>query len=478
MQEKPKHYVLDTSVLMHAPECVDPQRSPFGDNNVTIPVMVLHELDHLKMDARRGANAREVIRLMGEVFPTRETMHQGVPTVGGGRMFIRAVNGSGTFVLPKEYAGNTGDDYIIRVAGMLAEELQDTNVVLVTKDISLRLKARAAGVDADDLKTGKVQKPQALAPHIADIVVDGSVIDDLYQEGSVPVDGLPLPYGIICNTCCRLTDVAGKTHALGLYTTDTISVVRKVPEHGKRAIVPRNAEQHFAYAMAVNPNILTTILVGIAGTGKTLMALKAGVDLLEDPSSSINRILVFRPMIEIGSPLGFLPGSAEEKFSPWASAITTNLELLFARRGNNGNNGHAAQHGAGTDEDEGKKRGNKTESGREKMRRYLREGIISVQPVTFIRGTTLPNSFIIVDESQNLSPHEVKALLTRTGEGSKVVLTGDLSQIDSPHLDAASCGLAKALERMRGYPKFSAIELTRGERSQLATLVAEIFSDL
>ncbi len=474
-----KIFVLDTSTIIYEPECLNPNRAMFGDNDVVVPIMALRELDGLKTDMRRGSNARQAIRLLGDTFPTIESMRNGVKTDAGGRMRIVGANGSGT-TLPKEYLGNTGDDLILSVAnGLAAAEMEKSpehrrHVILVTKDASLRLKARAAGVDADDLKTGKVERPQTLAPRIADVDASRELIDELYNVGSIGIDDLPLPYGLHVNACVRLSDPDdNKKSALGIFVPgDRIIVVRKGgSEKGKRGIAPRNAEQIFAYEMAMRPDILTTILVGTAGTGKTLMALKAGVDLLETQGSGIRRIVCFRPMIDIGPALGYLPGDIDEKYAPWVSPIYTNLQLLLAHRANGNGNGEV---------ENGDKKGKqqKPADPKERFNKYIKDEVISVQPVTFIRGTTLPNSFIIVDEAQNLTPHEIKALLTRAGEGSRVVLTGDLTQIDSPHLDAASCGLAKALERMKGHSAFAAIELVKGERSRLATIIAELFSDL
>jgi len=441
---------------------VDPTRSPFENNDIVLPIVVLRELDGLKSDPRRGGNARRVIRLLDTVFSDKDAMLRGVKNLSGGVMRVVGADG-GEFSLPKEYSGNTADDLILRVAG--ESSVRGNNTILVTMDGALRLKARAAGLEAQELHAGKVERPQTLAPHIVEVPAPSHVIDQLYQEGSISVEDVSLPYGMQYNACCRVLDKNHKC-ALGIYTAqERIVVVRKSDNCRRGTVVPRNAEQLFAYALATKKEVLATILVGVAGTGKTLMALKAGVDLLEDPESSIPRILCFRPTIELGSPLGFLPGSAEEKFAPWASAVQANLLLLFSRRNNSRR------------EEESKKRPKQSADPRERLGKYMKEGIISIEPVTFIRGTTFPNSFIVVDEAQNLTPHEVKALLTRAGEGSRVVLTGDLTQIDTPHLDAGSCGLAKALERMRG-EEFGAIELVKGERSPLATLIAELFADL
>lgn len=482
-----KLFVLDTSVLMYAPQVGDPSQSPFESHEAAIPIMALLELDMLKTDTMRGNSAREVIRILQSTFPTKESMREGVTTHGGGRMRIVGANG-GSFQLPREYSGNSGDDFILKVAGNLTEAEAKKSpgerrlVILISKDISLRTKARAAGIEADDLRLGKVPRPQTLAPRIVEIEVPGELIDELYQKRSIGIDDLSLPFGINHNACCRLSNPEGTKHALGIYVGDHIVVVYKNNDKGKKGVSPRNAEQLFAYSLVMKSDVLVNLLIGKAGTGKTLMALKAGIELLSIPEAQINRIICFRPMIEIGTPLGFLPGSSGEKFAPWATPIHTNLELLFPR-------GSAEKSG---DEEEGdgnahekqehtngdKKRSSKPVSPRDKLKRLLETGVISVQPLTFVRGTTFSNALIIVDEAQNLTPHQLKAVLTRAGDCSRIVVTGDLTQIDDPKLDASSCGLAKALERMRGHAEFAAIELTRGERSRLATLVSELFIDL
>lgn len=478
-----KLFVLDTSTLMHAPECVDPKRDTFQDNEVVIPLMALRELDGLKTDLRRGSTARAVIRLIDETFPTRQLMHEGVRTAGGGIVRISGIS-EADGPLPKEYARTSADDYMLRLAGGLQKKRGgNMRVILISKDLSLRVRARAANIEAQDLQTGKVERPQTLAPHIIDIELSSVDIDELYRQRYIDTSELALPFGIYPNACCRLFDQKTGKPALGIFRAgDRIEVVSKEKGgNGKRGIAPRNAEQLFAYELSVRPDILVATLVGIAGTGKTLMALKAAVDLLENPASPIKRIICFRPMIELGEKMGYLPGDVDEKFAPWASAIHGNLQLLFSRglsmpqehddAGENGN-GSNKKNGDGN----GKKKHDKLESGRDKLARYLREETISVQPVTYVRGTTFPNAFLIVDEAQNLTAHEIMALLTRAGDGSMAVLTGDLTQIDSPHLDAASCGLAKTLELTRGRPEFGAIELVKGERSVLATIAAEIFA--
>ncbi|QQR82720.1 PhoH family protein [Candidatus Campbellbacteria bacterium] len=490
-----KEFVLDTSSMMYAPQIADPLQSPFENHEVVIPIVALLELDNLKLDPMRGNSAREVIRILQSTFPSKESMCEGVATHGGGRMRIVGANG-GSFQLPREYQGNSGDDFILRVAGNLTEaegkkSLDERKmVILVSKDISLRSKARAAGIEAQDLRIGKVERPQSLAPRIVDIEVPTELIDELYQKRSISIDGLELPFGLHVNACCRLTNPEGTKHALGIYVPgERIVVVHKNNDKGRKGVSPRNAEQLFAYNLVMRSELLVNLFIGKAGTGKTLMALKAGIELLSIPEAQINRIICFRPMIEIGTPLGFLPGSSGEKFAPWGTPIYSNLDLLFPRHsdknGNdeeNENNGHEDKHtgnGNGSNGDVKKlKRSKQPPDPREKLSRLLETGVISVRPFTFVRGTTFSNALIIVDEAQNLTPHQLKAVLTRAGDCSRIVVTGDLTQIDDPKLDASSCGLAKALERMRGHAEFAAIELVKGERSRLATLVSELFIDL
>lgn len=447
VEDAAKVFVLDTSAILHDIGCLH----SFEDNSVVIPMMVLRELDGLKRNPQKGFAARDAIRALDELFPDMDSMSYGVKTRDGGSISIWGVNGS-NFALPAEYAGDTADDLILRVTGRLLQKRKEKDLeppILVTKDMALRLKARAAGIQAEDLRSGKVERVGELTEGIFDIEVPGDFVAELNDRGSIEVGDLKLPEGMYPNACCRL--FVGTRPTLGiLLDGGIISVVRRNDGKTKGSVSPRNVEQLFAYGLCRQPSIAATTLVGVAGTGKTLMALRANIDMLWDNNSPIERVVVFRPMIELGSSLGFLPGTAGEKFEPWVSAIVSNLHLIY---------------------------GGDTAS-KKKLDADMKAGKISVEPFTFVRGMTFSKTGLIVDEAQNLTPHEIKAVLTRAGEGSKVVLTGDLSQIDNPHLDAGSCGLAATLQRTRRHPMFASIELVKGERSRLAAEIARLFHDV
>jgi len=288
-------------------------------------------------------------------------------------------------------------------------------------------------VDVDQVTTG-----------IVELEVDGDEVDAFFREGRVvPREPLPAP-----NTCLLLRDRANPSHtALGRYdAAKRVIASLRVPREGVMGVRPRNKEQSFALDLLLDESIRLVTLVGKAGTGKTLLALAAGLKrTVED--GAYTRMLVSRPVMPLGRDIGFLPGDVDEKLNPWMQPIFDNLEFLFSTNARKGPRAYAD---------------------------LLENGQIQVEPLTYIRGRSLPQQFIIVDEAQNLTPHEVKTIITRSGDGTKIVLTGDPGQIDNPYVDSASNGLSIAAERFRGEKLAAHIVLAKGERSDLAELAANM----
>lgn len=320
-------------------------------------------------------------------------------------------------------------------------------VVVVTKDINLRIKAHAVGLRAEDYETDKVSYDH-LFSGAQEILVGGDVIDRFYRDKKVPV---PVD-GLCPNQCLTLRNLdSDQQSAIGRVEAESGSIVPlgDMPRDGYWGITPRNREQKFALDLLTNPRIHLVTLVGKAGTGKTLLAIAAGLHCVTE-MEFYSRLLVSGPVFPMGRDLGFLPGDIEEKLAPWMQPIYDNVDLML--------------RGGGYDHDK-KKRGHQE----------LKDmGVLEVEPLTYIRGRSIPRQYLIVDEAQNLTPHEVKTIITRAGEGTKVVLTGDPEQIDNPYIDAESNGLTYVVERFKHNPLSGHITMLKGERSALAEAASHL----
>jgi PhoH-like ATPase len=315
--------------------------------------------------------------------------------------------------------------------------------VFVTMDTNLRIRADALGMVAQTYENQRVALDQ-LASGIVDIEMDSEEIDAFFRDGRLVSNDMPWAP----NTCLLLRDRSNPSHtALGRFDAVKRAVVGlRVPREGIMGVRPRNKEQSFAIDLLLDESIRLVTLVGKAGTGKTLLALAAGLKrAVED--GAYTRMLVSRPVMPLGRDIGFLPGDVDEKLNPWMQPIFDNLEFLFSTGPRKGPRAYAE---------------------------LLESGQIQVEPLTYIRGRSLPQQFMVVDEAQNLTPHEVKTIITRSGDGTKIVLTGDPGQIDNPYVDSASNGLTIAAERFRGEKLAAHIVLAKGERSDLAELAANM----
>ena len=436
-----KIFVLDTNVLLHDPRAI----FSFKENDVTIPIVVIEELDKFKKGIdEMGRNARQISRILDE-FRQKGKLSQGVPLDGGGCLRVE-LNHQSPEHLPPELIAAKADNRILSTALNLKHD--DLPVILVTKDTNLRIKADALGLKAEDYESDTVTLDELYSGETESSVEPGA-IDELYAKGELTPAGDPKPYP---NEFVLLKNSANPSQtALARYQQQKNVLVPIVnTKHGVWGINSRNKQQQFALDLLLNDDIRLVTLVGRAGTGKTLLALAAGLDKTIE-SRAFQRLVVSRPVFPLGKDIGFLPGDIEEKLRPWMQPIRDNLDFLM---------------------------GASTMSGRAKGKKDLQGlfdlGMIEVEPLTYIRGRSMPNQYLIVDEAQNLTPHEIKTIITRAGEGTKVVLTGDPYQIDNPYIDSSSNGLTFVVERFKNEPIAGHITLVKGERSDLAELAATL----
>lgn len=436
-----KNYILDTNVLLHDPQAI----FKFDDNTVILPLTVIEEIDRFKKDqSETGRNARQVSRMI-DGFRSQAKLVDGVPLENGGLLKVAFYKEEFLNKLPPELRSDSGDNRILAVAWYLQENLPEGTVFFVTKDINLRIKADTIGMYAVDYQNDKVPI-EDLYTGTGEVLLSKDKIDQFYTEGSLEIEG-----DFFANQGLTLVDETNPSHsALGRYSATKQEIVSliKVSKEGIWGIHPRNREQQFALDLLLNDDIPLVSLVGKAGTGKTLLAIAAGLVKTAD-ESAYNRLLVSRPVYPMGRDLGFLPGDIEDKLAPWMQPIFDNVELLLSSFDEGGN----------------RKRG---------YRELIDLGLMEIEPLTYIRGRSIPKQYMIVDEAQNLTPHEIKTIITRAGEGTKIVLTGDPYQIDNPYVDSASNGLSFSVERLKGQEITAHTTLTKGERSPLAELAANL----
>ncbi len=438
-----KTFVLDTSVLLHDPQSI----FAFQDNDVIIPIAVIEEIDGQKRKSDQiGRSARMVSRYLDDLR-SQGRLNQGVDNGQGGMLKIE-LNHQDLPSFPLNCDRINNDNRIIAVAANLQQDDQVKKpVILVTKDINMRIKADALGLLAEDYETNKVNIDE-LYTGFKTIETSPAVIDTFFRQGYLDLD--ELAEELFANQFLMLQDNAGRSQT-ALAKVD-LTQKRILPLRYHHAdlsgIRARNREQKFALEALLDENIQLVTLVGQAGTGKTLLALAAGIEkVLEE--KAYRKLLISRPVVPMGNDLGFLPGDVDEKLRPWMQPLYDNLELIFGNRD----------------------RGEKLDS----FIQHLKEiDLLDIEALTYIRGRSIPGQYFILDEAQNLTPHEVKTVITRVGEGTKIVLTGDPYQIDNPYLDANSNGLTYVVERFKDYVGAAHITLTRGERSALAEMAAQV----
>jgi len=434
----PKNFVLDTNVLLHNADAID----SFADNIVVLPMTVIEELDNFKSrNDELGRNARKVIRRLDKLR-LKGRLGEGVAMENGGLIKIMAEKDN---IIDPGLDMRAPDNRILGVAYTL--HLQGRKVIFVSKDINARLKADALGIGVMDFERQKVNFDELYTGQV-ELKVPRAVIDEFYQKKSAVLAGEKL----LANEFVLLVDEGDEKHtALGRTKQDNeIVPLNPQTEHVWR-LHPRSKEQRMALELLMDPAIELVTMVGQAGTGKTLLALAAGLECTIH-QNKYDRILVSRPVIPLGKDIGYLPGDKDDKLHYWMQPIFDNLFYLLGE--GQLNNGE--------------------ESGiRQKVDKLLKDHVVELEALTYIRGRSIPRQFVIIDEAQNLTPHEVKTIISRAGEGTKMVLTGDPYQIDNPYLDSSSNGLAYAAERLKGHALHGHITLHKSERSSLAALAAD-----
>ncbi len=433
-----KVFVLDTNVLLHDPNSI----LHFQEHDVVIPIVVIEEVDHFKKDPTEiGRNARNVSRMLDRLRATG-SLSRGVPLEGGGSLKVDVAAHSldlGILSADKHKA----DNQILACARELLHTLKE-HVVLVSKDTNLRIKADAIGVQAEDYTTDRVEMEELYSGHRT-WEVEPAQVDLLYDGGLPPDPDLHLHP----NQFVTLVDRSNPSHtALGrLMAGDNLLRPLRRLEAPPWGIKPRNREQQFALDLLLDDTVQVVTLLGKAGTGKTLLAIAAGLQQVVD-DERYHKLLVSRPVMPMGRDLGYLPGDIGEKLRPYMQPIYDNLEFIVAANV------------------EARRRTTMTAAQLEEA------GYLSVEPLTYIRGRSIPSQFLVVDEAQNLTPHEVKTILTRAGEGTKVVLTGDPQQIDNPYVDASTNGLSFLADHFKHLDISGHVTLVKGERSRVAELAS------
>ena len=437
-------YVLDTNVLLYDPNAI----FKFEEHDVLIPITVIEEIDRFKKDlTETGRNARQFSRFLDELRSGgKSDLKDGVELPGGGILRVDLCEDAAVDWNWAD-AAHRADNLILAVARALqgSEEVPG-RVVLVSKDTNMRIKANALGTRAEDYSHGKVQIDELYGGQ-KELTVEGEVIEQLHQHGHTAYDTSELTP----NECLVLRNAqrpSQTTLARVASEEGQIQVIGRLKE-GVWGIYPRNKEQCFALDLLLDDDIKLVTLVGKAGTGKTLMAIAAGLQKAAD-DRVYHRLLVSRPIFPLGRDIGYLPGDVEEKLNPWMKPVYDNVEfILDVRSSTRGGKGRGYQE-------------------------LIDQGLLEIEPLTYIRGRSIPHQYLIVDEAQNLTPHEIKTIITRAGEGTKVVLTGDPYQIDNPYVDSTSNGLVFIVEKFKNSGIAGHITLTKGERSALAELAANV----
>jgi len=431
-----KIYVLDTSVYLTDANSI----TAFENNDIIIPFKVLEEVDnHKKRQDSVGANARKIIRKL-DSLREKGSLHKGVRLdKGKGLVFVKNCD-----YTIKELDLSINDNEIISVALDTKRLQPKRKVIVVSRDINMRVKCDALGLITEDYQVNQIVKDTShIYTGFTEHLVDEPVIDRFYSGEDIYIEketALFMPNQFIL----LVSNQNEKKTALAQFRNYNTPLRRINGEHkkGMWGVAPRNKEQIFSLHLLKDPNVKIVTLVGKAGSGKTLLAIAAGLHQTMQ-TEEYRKLVISRPIQPMGRDIGFLPGTMEEKMAPWVAPIQDNLQFLM-----------------GND--------------KETLAMYLQNGTIEVEALTYIRGRSISNAFIIVDEAQNLTAHELKTIITRVGENTKLVLTGDVEQIDNVYIDETSNGLTHAVEKFKSYDISGHITLVKGERSKIATIAAKI----
>lgn len=434
-----KTFILDTNVLLHDPRSM----FSFADNNIIIPIYAVEEIDNFKKElSELGQNARQVSRYLDELR-SAGSLAEGVPIESGGTLKVA----TSSRMLPPEFTSDRGQDSrILAVAFDAQEKLRNKQeVVLITQDTNLRIRSDAMGIKSENFEPEPTSIDELYTGY-SEVDIEREHIDHLYKNNSLHIESK-----LLNNQFVILKDQSNASHsalARKNSQTGTLKTIIK-PSTEVWGISARNKEQVFALDLLLDDSIQLVTLVGKAGTGKTLLAIAAGLHLVSD-ERKYQRLLVSRPIFPLGRDLGYLPGTLEEKLNPWMQPIFDNVEFIMGR----------------------------THFSRQHNKRSYQElidlDLLQIEPLTYIRGRSIASQFMIVDEAQNLTPHEVKTIISRAGDGTKIILTGDPYQIDHPYVDSTNNGLVHVVNRFKNQGLFGHIRLKKGERSVLAEAAANL----
>ena len=428
-----KTYVLDTNIYLTDAESI----TSFSNNDILIPLKVLDEIDkHKKRQDVVGAQARRTIRKLDQLR-SKGNLSKGVRLERGkGIIKVKSYN---PFCLPDDLDLEDSDNQIIATALSEMEDNKTRKVVVVTRDINMRVKCDALGILTEDYHVEQVvESPTDLFSGLRDILVDDQIIEKFYSGEPVLLEE---KWNVCPNQFVMLISSSNSKKTALARFLDNNSPLQKIPNITVWETKARNKEQQFALDLLMDPKIPIVSLIGKAGSGKTLLALAAGLEQVLGASSRYKKIVVTKPVEPMGKDIGFLPGTLEEKMLPWLAPIQDNLQFLM-----------------GDD--------------RITLDMYQKKGQIEVEAMTFIRGRSISNAYMVIDEVQNMTQHEIKTVLTRVGEGTKIVLTGDIEQIDNVYIDATNNGLSYVVERLKNETITGHITLLKGERSKVATIAA------
>lgn len=433
---KRRKIVLDTNVILFDAFAL----LKFGDADLHIPFAVIEEVDKFKRDqGENGRNARQFSRFV-DVLRGKGSLAQGVQ-IDNHETIVYITTDMLMAGVPSELDQSKADNRILSTALALQKQHPRTKVELISKDINLRIKADVYGITAKDYDNSDVNQDDLYEGYL-EIEVKPDAIDTFYRDKKLVVENK-----LYINQYVILKDSSNANHsAIGRFSGVEKAIVPLInPPDSIWGIHARNVEQSFALDALLNDEIMMVSLVGKAGTGKTLLAIAAGLFKTLD-EGRFQRLLVSRPIFPMGRDIGYLPGDIEQKLNPWMQPIFDNVEFLMG----------ADKKAAG------------------RAQELINQGMLNIEPLTYIRGRSIPKQYLIVDEAQNLTPHEIKTIITRAGSGTKVILTGDVYQIDNPYVDSANSGLTHAVERFKGQTIAAHVTLTKGERSPLAELAANI----
>jgi PhoH-like ATPase len=438
-------YVLDTNVLLHDPESI----FKFNKNTVVIPMIVLEEIDNFKKNQdETGRNSRQFSRVIDTLRKSGD-LSKGITLKSGGIIRVDTQGKIEGTQLEGEFTQNKPDYKILATALYCQKTNPNKKVVLVSKDTNLRIKGDILGIEAEDYEHDKIKFDELYSGTI-EITVSSNLINEYYTKNELAIQDIPELKGIYPNQYVIMKSIENISQSgIGRYNAKHNKVFPlKVNLKNKNiwGISPKNLEQIFALDLLLDDDIKLVSLLGKAGSGKTLLSVAAGLFKTLD-TQTYKKLLVARPIFPLGKDVGYLPGTLEEKLNPWMRPIWDNIDFLF-----NENSGGSS----GSFKD------------------LLEQDMIAVEPLTYIRGRSIPNQFMIIDEAQNLTPHEMKTIITRAGTNTKIVLTGDAYQIDHPYMDSSSNGLSYVVDRVKSLEITGHVTLTKGERSELAELASNV----